>query len=193
MSDGCERSVPRASCSPSLCTPRRRSAGQRKPRVPIRDRRSTSGARLLGDTCRRGHGLAVRATSLLCEWAFRALSLTRIELLIEPENASSHRLAERRGAVRGGSHDPRGEWRDVGDGGHVHAVSPEPTRHRRKSLTALLDDETEQSTAGNEVWTSLRISFPHPTLDEYGCSGAGSSWWRDGPAGRQSCTHHRAR
>jgi RimJ/RimL family protein N-acetyltransferase len=47
----------------------------------------------------RGHGLAVAASRLLCDWSFRALSLTRIELLIEPHNTPSHRVAERLGAV----------------------------------------------------------------------------------------------
>jgi hypothetical protein len=32
-------------------------------------------------------------------------------------------------------------------------------------------DETAQSWAGSDVWTSLWISFPHPTLDGYGGCG----------------------
>jgi [ribosomal protein S5]-alanine N-acetyltransferase len=50
----------------------------------------------------RGQGLAVAATTLLCEWGFRELSLTRIELLIDPTNVPSHRVAERLGAVTDG-------------------------------------------------------------------------------------------
>jgi RimJ/RimL family protein N-acetyltransferase len=44
----------------------------------------------------------VAATRLLCDWAFRELRLTRIELLVEPTNVPSHRVAERLGAVADG-------------------------------------------------------------------------------------------
>jgi RimJ/RimL family protein N-acetyltransferase len=47
----------------------------------------------------RGQGLALAASRLLSDWSFRALSLTRIELLIEPHNAPSLRVAERLGAA----------------------------------------------------------------------------------------------
>jgi RimJ/RimL family protein N-acetyltransferase len=50
----------------------------------------------------RGEGLAVAASRLLCDWGFRELSLRRIELLIEPSNVASHRVAERLGAVADG-------------------------------------------------------------------------------------------
>lgn len=50
----------------------------------------------------RGQGLAVAATTLLCDWGFRELSLTRIELLVERMNVPSHRVAESLGAVADG-------------------------------------------------------------------------------------------
>jgi RimJ/RimL family protein N-acetyltransferase len=50
----------------------------------------------------RRRGLALDASRLLCEWGFRELSLTRVELLVEPANLASRRVAERLGAVREG-------------------------------------------------------------------------------------------
>jgi RimJ/RimL family protein N-acetyltransferase len=55
----------------------------------------------------RGQGLAAAAGKLLCDWGFSALSLTRIELLVEPVNVASHRVAERLGAVVDGRPDTR--------------------------------------------------------------------------------------
>jgi RimJ/RimL family protein N-acetyltransferase len=45
----------------------------------------------------RGRGVATRALQLLTRWAFDELALERIELLIQPENTSSARVAERGG------------------------------------------------------------------------------------------------
>ncbi|MBS1846318.1 MAG: GNAT family N-acetyltransferase [Actinobacteria bacterium] len=46
----------------------------------------------------RGHGLATAAVSLLAEWGFDQLGLTRIEFAILPENLASQRVAKAVGA-----------------------------------------------------------------------------------------------
>jgi len=46
----------------------------------------------------RGAGLATAAARLLCRWGFEELGLERIELLVEPENEPSRRVATRLGA-----------------------------------------------------------------------------------------------
>jgi RimJ/RimL family protein N-acetyltransferase len=46
----------------------------------------------------RGRGLATAAARLLCRWGFDELGLERIELLVEPQNGPSRRVAERLGA-----------------------------------------------------------------------------------------------
>jgi RimJ/RimL family protein N-acetyltransferase len=50
----------------------------------------------------RGSGLATAAVRLPCRRGFEELSLERIELLVEPGNAPSRRVAERLGAVPDG-------------------------------------------------------------------------------------------
>jgi ribosomal-protein-alanine N-acetyltransferase len=51
----------------------------------------------------RGRGLATAAARLLCAWGFDELGLERIELLAEPGNAASIRVAERLGARSDGA------------------------------------------------------------------------------------------
>jgi RimJ/RimL family protein N-acetyltransferase len=46
----------------------------------------------------RGRGLATAAARLLSRWGFDELGLERIELLVEPQNGPSRRVAERLGA-----------------------------------------------------------------------------------------------
>jgi RimJ/RimL family protein N-acetyltransferase len=50
----------------------------------------------------RGQGTATRAVVLLSRWAFSALRVVRIELLCQPANAASMRVAERAGYTREG-------------------------------------------------------------------------------------------
>jgi RimJ/RimL family protein N-acetyltransferase len=50
----------------------------------------------------RGKGLATRAVRLLSHWAFADLGLARLQLLTEPSNEDSHRVAERCGFQREG-------------------------------------------------------------------------------------------
>ena len=50
----------------------------------------------------RGRGVALRAVRLLSAWAFEDLGLERLELLIEPENEPSQRVAEAAGFTREG-------------------------------------------------------------------------------------------
>ncbi|SDW67945.1 Protein N-acetyltransferase, RimJ/RimL family [Amycolatopsis xylanica] len=57
----------------------------------------------------RGRGVATRTTRLLAGWAFEHLALARLELVCEPANVASQRVAERCGFVREGvlrSHIP---------------------------------------------------------------------------------------
>ena len=51
---------------------------------------------------RAGAGSGSRATRLLAEWALTALGLERVELLANPDNEASQRLAERAGFTREG-------------------------------------------------------------------------------------------
>jgi RimJ/RimL family protein N-acetyltransferase len=51
----------------------------------------------------RGRGIGSRATRLLATWAIRQLGLERVELLANPQNEPSLRLAERAGFTREGT------------------------------------------------------------------------------------------
>lgn len=53
-------------------------------------------------TSERGRGLAVALSRLLAEFAFGDLWIQRLEILVEPNNAASLRVAEKLGAVREG-------------------------------------------------------------------------------------------
>jgi RimJ/RimL family protein N-acetyltransferase len=48
----------------------------------------------------RGRGVATRALRLLSRWAFEALGAARVQLLAEPENRASQRVAEKAGFRR---------------------------------------------------------------------------------------------
>jgi len=48
----------------------------------------------------RARGVAVGAVRLLCDWGFDELSLERVELFVDPDNAASCAVAERLGAER---------------------------------------------------------------------------------------------
>ena len=50
----------------------------------------------------RRRGIGARATRLLAEWAVTTLGLERLELLANPRNEASQRLAERAGFTREG-------------------------------------------------------------------------------------------
>jgi ribosomal-protein-alanine N-acetyltransferase len=51
----------------------------------------------------RRRGIGARATRLLALWAITTLGLERLELLANPENEASQRLAERAGFIREGT------------------------------------------------------------------------------------------
>jgi RimJ/RimL family protein N-acetyltransferase len=51
----------------------------------------------------RGRGIGARATRMLSVWALTALGLERLELLANPRNEASQRLAERAGFTREGT------------------------------------------------------------------------------------------
>ena len=50
----------------------------------------------------RGRGVATRALRTLCRWALTELGLQRLELVTDPENRASHRVAENVGFRREG-------------------------------------------------------------------------------------------
>ena len=50
----------------------------------------------------RGRGVAVRAGRLVAAWAFDDLGLARVELVTDPANVASQRVAERAGFTREG-------------------------------------------------------------------------------------------
>src|SRR5262249_16717591 len=50
----------------------------------------------------RGRGLATRSVRLLSEWALRDLGLARLQILTEPANGASQRVAEGCGYQREG-------------------------------------------------------------------------------------------
>lgn len=50
----------------------------------------------------RGQGVATRALRLLARWAFDDVGLARLQLLTEPENEASQRVAEKAGFRREG-------------------------------------------------------------------------------------------
>ena len=66
----------------------------------------------------RGHGVATRALRLVSEWGARELGLGRLELIVEPDNLPSQRVAEkagfrREGVLRAYLRDRDGGRRDV--------------------------------------------------------------------------------
>lgn len=65
----------------------------------------------------RGHGLCTRALRLLSAWAFAELGLQRLELITDPDNHASQRVAEkvgfrREGVLRAHLRHPDGRVRD---------------------------------------------------------------------------------
>jgi RimJ/RimL family protein N-acetyltransferase len=50
----------------------------------------------------RGRGIASAALSLIARWAFRELGAGRVQLVTEPENRTSQRVAEKAGFTREG-------------------------------------------------------------------------------------------
>ena len=50
----------------------------------------------------RGRGVATRALRMISEWAFETLELARLQLITQPENRASQRVAETAGFQREG-------------------------------------------------------------------------------------------
>jgi RimJ/RimL family protein N-acetyltransferase len=65
----------------------------------------------------RGRGLATTALRLLAGWAFETLALERLELITDPDNAASQRVAQQAGFERRGFLPAR-----PGPGGHRDAI-----------------------------------------------------------------------
>jgi RimJ/RimL family protein N-acetyltransferase len=64
----------------------------------------------------RGRGAATRAVRLVTDWGFAGLGVARVELLAEPENLASQRVAAAAGFVRERvlhrHRRQKGRWRD---------------------------------------------------------------------------------
>ena len=75
----------------------------------------------------RGRGVASRALRLVSRWALRELGLARVQLLVEPDNAASIRVAEnagfRREALLRSYIELKGRRRDV----YLYALLAEDT------------------------------------------------------------------
>ena len=50
----------------------------------------------------RGRGVTTRALRLACRWSFEQLELGRLELVTDPDNVASQRVAEKVGFIREG-------------------------------------------------------------------------------------------
>ena len=50
----------------------------------------------------RGRGVTARALRLACRWSFAHLELGRLELVTDPDNVASQRVAEKAGFTREG-------------------------------------------------------------------------------------------
>ena len=64
----------------------------------VRDRRAQIGYLVAAEA--RGRGVATRAVRLLAAWAFAEEDVARLDLLTQPENIASQRVAERAGFRR---------------------------------------------------------------------------------------------
>jgi RimJ/RimL family protein N-acetyltransferase len=64
----------------------------------------------------RGRGVASRAAALACRFAFEELGLTRVEILTDPDNVPSRRVALRNGFRAAGVRDGRVLY--IADGGN---------------------------------------------------------------------------
>jgi RimJ/RimL family protein N-acetyltransferase len=60
----------------------------------------------------RGRGVATEALKALCVWGVDTLALKRLELLTDPENTASQRVAEKAGFQREGILRSSLEYRD---------------------------------------------------------------------------------
>jgi RimJ/RimL family protein N-acetyltransferase len=60
----------------------------------------------------RGRGVATEALRAICRWAIDELDVKRLELLTDPENAASQRVAEKAGFQREGILRSSLEYRD---------------------------------------------------------------------------------
>ena len=75
-------------------------------------------------TSHTGQGVAVAATLLLAKWGFKALKLTRIEILVATGNERSLRVAEKVGAKREGILRNRLIMRDRPHDAVMHSLVP---------------------------------------------------------------------
>ena len=76
----------------------------------------------------RGGGIATRALRLLSGWAFEELGLERLQLIVEPENVASQRVAERAGFTREGLLRSYMPFRDRRRDFFMYSLLPEEAR-----------------------------------------------------------------
>ena len=81
---------------------------------------------LVYDPKQRGKGVATEATKLLVQYLFETKQVSRIRLIIHPDNAASRRLAEKCGFQHEGT--ARGAWYNKG-------------RHQDVEIYSILHDE----------------------------------------------------
>ena len=72
----------------------------------------------------RGRGVATEALRALCRWAVETLDVKRLELMTDPENIASQRVAEKAGFQREGLLRSSLEYREGRPGlGHLLAAA----------------------------------------------------------------------
>lgn len=69
----------------------------------------------------RGRGVITRAVCLLARWAFDALGIARLQILVDPDNHASLAVAERAGFTREGVSR---SWRGPGEDRIVYSLLP---------------------------------------------------------------------
>src|SRR5262249_54075409 len=75
-------------------------------------------------TTREGRGIATAAAALVARFAFAELALARLEIVIEPHNAASRRVAEKLGAQFECIARHRMLWRDGPRDAAVYSLLP---------------------------------------------------------------------
>ena len=82
-------------------------------------------------TTREGRGIATAAARLVARFAFAELTLARLEIVIEPHNAASRRVAEKLGARFECIARHRMLWRDGPRNAAVYSLLPSDLALRR--------------------------------------------------------------
>ena len=76
----------------------------------------------------RGRGVATRALRMISEWAFETLELARLQLITQPENLASERVAEKAGYQREGFLRAYAELKGRRPDFHMYSLLPDDLR-----------------------------------------------------------------